>query len=68
MRDDDGIFVGVHICRHWNGISRYVEKECCGGRKYRAAYCLCALKGEVLAEGLCCAACMERVENRVKIP
>lgn len=67
MRDDNGVFIGIHICKHWNGISRYAERECCGGRKYTVAYCKCSLRGEVLAESFCCSVCPDRAEDVNKI-
>ena len=66
MRDDDGIYVGVHVCRHWHGVDRYEEKECCGGRRYRVAYCVCDVRGKVVAESVCCAACPRRDEDLKK--
>jgi hypothetical protein len=63
MRDKDGVFVGVHVCGHWQGVERYEDRECCGGRRYRAAVCRCDLKGVVVdVEGTCCAKCSDRDE------
>jgi len=66
MRDNDGIFVGVHICRHWQGVTRYGERECCGGKKYKIAYCNCDIRGEVWAEKFCHAGCPDRNEDLSK--
>ena len=60
MRDENGVFVGLHICSHWRGIDRYEDRECCGGRKFKVAYSRCDLKGVVEAEMLCCSVCKSR--------
>jgi hypothetical protein len=62
MRDDDGVFVGAHLCSHWLGVESYREEECCGGRTLKAAWVRCELHGTVRAESRCCAACGDRQE------
>lgn len=53
MRDDEGTYIGHHLCSHYCGIERYEVVECCGGRQVQKAYVRCAERGVIIAEPLC---------------
>ena len=64
MRDDNGVFVGAHLCGHWLGVESYRDEECCGGRRMKAAWVRCELNGVLRAESRCCAACKDIQHSR----
>lgn len=64
MRDKDGIWLGVNKCRHWLGLDKYQEAECCGGRKFQEAIIKCGKKGSVKS-AVCILLCVDRDEKNV---
>jgi hypothetical protein len=65
MRDKDGVFIGHTKCLNWQGVEKYGEKDCCGGKSTRFAYVKCAVRGKILAEVECITACCDlRLEKR----
>lgn len=65
MRDSEGIFIGAHLCRHWQGVAEYKTEECCGGRKVKFAYVRCGKAGVLRAESRCCSSCFDLKEMSV---
>ena len=53
MRDEEGIYIGVHDCRHYLGVDRYEMKECCGGKLVKISFIKCALMTIIEAEKYC---------------
>lgn len=63
MRDGEGVYLGHHMCRRWQGVDRYAEVECCGGRLIRTVFIKCFKKGVVNSGGCARCAC-DAVEER----
>ena len=59
------MYLGFHLCRHWGGVDRTEEKECCGGRRLVVAFVRCSLKGVVEAERECSSSAC-RVADRAR--
>jgi len=53
MRDEQGTYIGHHLCSHYRGVEGYQVVECCGGRQVRKASVRCAQVGVIMAEPQC---------------
>jgi hypothetical protein len=65
MRDGNGTYLGESRCRHWKGVVRHQEAECCGGRKFDEVVLLCGLKGELRSAACGRRTCKEVDESPV---
>jgi hypothetical protein len=66
MRRDDGVYIGVPDCQHYEAIETIGEKTCCGGKKFQAAYIRCAARGVMEAETECLFICKKYSKDFVR--
>ena len=59
MRDDNGVYLGRNVCLFWGGVDHMAEAECCGGRRYMAAWVRCSMRGVIPAGSCSNKACEE---------
>lgn len=67
MRDDQGIYIGAHMCSNWCGVKSTHDEDCCGGRKVKKACIECNIYGVVKAEVQCNVGCKDIHEVTVKV-